>query len=103
MKLKALVGLFALSVAGGCASPTIDASDYSRACSVDVDCTLVFEGDVCLCDVERSAAAIALAARPAWSADFTELAAECGGPDASCPPSPVRNLACVMGTCTVAP
>jgi hypothetical protein len=103
MRLTALLGIIAMGLATGCANPSIEASDYSKACAHDGDCTVVFEGDVCLCDVERTPAAIALAARPAWSADFDALAAECGGPDASCPPSPTRRARCMASACVLAP
>ena len=96
-----LLCLAGLGVLGACSNPEIDSSDYARACSADDECVLVFEGDVCVCDVERTPAAIRASALPAWIADFDALAADCGGPSTACPPSPALGVRCASSICAV--
>jgi hypothetical protein len=95
------MGLASFGALAACSSPEINASDYSRACSTDDECALVFGGDVCVCDGERTPAAIAASARRTWTADFDSLAADCSGPDIACPPSPTRDVRCHVSVCVV--
>ena len=58
------------------ASSSITAAEFASACSVDTDCTAIYEGDACrLC--RCPSAAIATSARAAYEERFAALQAAC--------------------------
>ena len=46
---------FAVLLALGACSTTIDANDYDRSCTEDSDCVIISVGDICSCSCEIDA------------------------------------------------
>ena len=95
--------LLACSSAGtGGDGTTLDAADYDQSCSLNSECVVVTDGDVCLAGCACADAAVAASAEAAFRADFDAIDATCGPipdgtPCAGCQESfPI----CVGGSCT---
>lgn len=92
-----------LVVLSACGGTEVAASHYDQACSLDGDCTAVFQGDVCTpCTCPN--AGITAASRAKYEADVARLKAQCGPtPAVACAAcTPTRGL-CINKTCSTRP
>ena len=88
------------SLTQGTTTPTIESDGFADTCSIDDDCALVTEGDVCqpcACPNE----AIAKSGLEAYQSKVRALQSQCkstgGAP--SCAPCPERKARCTGGKC----
>ena len=69
--------LFCLLALAACGQGTeISSGSYDQSCMTDVDCTPVYQGDVCVCGCENTAVNKSQTTR--YQADLASLKMKCG-------------------------
>jgi hypothetical protein len=101
--VKAGAGESACTIGQGGGRPTIESDDFADSCTLDDDCTLVIEGDLCQpCSCPNEA--IAKSALDAYQSKARALQSLCksGGGSASCVACQEKKARCSGNKCVAA-